>query len=138
MTRSMKFFQKVREIRSKRGILHFQRYAIFETSFLSLYIHRIYRRDEDEHLHSHPWNFITMVLWGAYTALDENMNLTRKGLGSWSWMTRHGYHKIFSIEKSPVTTIFLTYGKKGPWYYLVDGKPMFHETYRSMKNRGEL
>jgi len=129
----VRLFQKVKEIRSRQGALHFERFAVFETSLLSLYIHRIHKADEDAHLHSHPWNFVAMVLSGAYTARDTRGS-RRKGPLSVSWMTRNGFHKIESILDGPVTTIFLAYGKHQPWGYLVDGQTVDSETYRRLKN----
>lgn len=130
----MKLFQKVREIRSRAGVLHFERFAIFETSLLSLYVHRIYQADQDDHLHSHPWNFMTIVLWGVYMALGT-AGRSRKGPLSFSSMTRKGFHKIDSILKGPVTTLFLAYGRRKQWYYLVDGMRVDSDTYRRIKHR---
>lgn len=134
----MRFFTKVKEIRSKLGKLHFQRFAIFETDICAFYIHRIYRHDEDLHLHSHPWNFVSMILWGEYYEKVPSGNYNRKSPGTISHMTREGFHKIAYITKCPVTTLFFTYGKRQPWYYLVDGEKIESEKYRTMKNAGEF
>lgn len=133
----MKFFKMVKEIRSRTGELHFQRYAIFETPILSLYIHKIYKRDEDLHLHNHPWNFITMVLDGGYEELLPN-GKRNKIPGTISWMSRNGYHKINQIIAGPVTTIFLSFGKWMPWGYDVNGNHVESNLYRKMKNDGLL
>ena len=133
----MRLLQKVREIRSRKGELHFQRFAIFETSRVSLYIHRIHKADKDPHLHSHPWNFLTVVLSGSYVARGEEGDSV-KSPGTWSAMNRHGFHKIQTILDGPVTTLFLAYGSRGPWYYDVDGKRIDNVFYREMRQSGEL
>lgn len=130
----MRFFQTAMEIRSRTGVLHFRRFAIFETGFLALYVHTIFEGDKDEHLHSHPWNFLTVVLRGAYMARDQT-SIQRKGPGSVSWMTRAGFHKIASILDGPVTTLFLTIGRPQVWYYLMDGVKVDSDTYRANKRR---
>lgn len=132
----MKFFTKVKEIRSKTGKLHFQRFAIFETDACALYIHRIHRHDEDLHLHSHPWNFISLILWGEYWELVTSGDYRQKNFGTISRMTRNDFHKIAMITKGPVTTLFFTYGEHMPWYYYVNGRMIESEKYRTMKNKG--
>jgi len=126
--------RRVKEIRSRQGVLHFERFAIFQTSIASLYIHRIFKADEDDHLHSHPWNFLTVVLAGAYEALDLD-GRKRKGPLSVSWMPRTGVHKIAAILDGPVTTLFLAFGRRQPWFYWVNGARVDSETYRTNKNR---
>lgn len=130
----MKLFQKVKEIRSREGVLHFERYAIIETSLFALYVHTIHKHDEDKHLHSHPWNFMTIVLSGAYLALAKNGFATIKSPGSFSKMSRHDFHKIGGILNGPVKTLFLAYGKRSPWHYLVDGEKVESSEYRRLKH----
>jgi len=130
----MKFFQTVMEIRSRAGVLHFRRFAIFQFSWIALYIHTIFQPDRDDHLHSHPWNFFTVVLRGSYMALGRR-GREMKEPGSISWMTRAGFHKIEEIIHGPVTTLFLTVGRPQTWYYLVDGVRIDSDTYRKIKKR---
>ncbi len=129
----MKFFQKVKTIQSKSGDVHFERWAIFETSWLSLYIHKIHKEDKDLHLHSHPWNFISIILRGSY--LEETPGkLNVKKFLTISKMRKGNFHKIRSIISGPVYSLFLTYGKKEPWYYLVGVNKIESEEYRRIKN----
>lgn len=134
----MKFLQKVKEIRSKTGELHFQRYAIIETEWFALYVHRIHKEDQDKHLHSHPWNFLSMVLYGGYHELREDGRYKPKKPGTISWMSRNGFHKIAHIDRGPVTTLFFTFGPHQPWYYLVNGAEVESVEYRNLKNSGGL
>lgn len=138
----MKFFQTVKEIRSRHGVLHFTRYAIFQTALLSLYIHKIYKADEDDHLHSHPWNFVGVVLKGTYIAFTDPLGLGRRYISTikdkwcWTWMTRKDFHKIWKICEEPVTTLVLCYGQRKPWYYLVGQNDHVESTeYRRRKNQ---
>lgn len=132
----MKLFQKVKEIRSKEGELYFQRFAIFEIqNFASLYIHKIYKADKDKHLHTHPWNFASVILKGSYVEqTDDAFRL--KSPGTFSFAGRHFFHKIWEIKSGPVISLFFVYGKYKPWYYSL-GKVESAE-YRKLKNENNL
>jgi len=132
----MKLFQQVKEIRSQQGELHFQRYAIIETHKWALYIHRIYKEDKDEHLHSHPWNFMSVILWGAYIEqyAPEYNRMRVKCEGSFSKADRNYFHKIVDILRGPVTTLFFTWGTHQPWHYWVKGEKVESTEYRKQKN----
>lgn len=145
----MIFFKKVIEIRSKSGILHFTRWAIFKCKWFALYIHKISEADKDYHLHSHPWNFISIILKGSYK--EESLIWHRwphyprpakllkpKGVWTVSRMNRQGFHKIHRIIKGPVYSLFFTYGKDMSWFYMVNDTKIEHTIYREMKNKGEL
>lgn len=51
-------------------------------------------------------------------------------------MKRSGFHKIQFIEEGPVTTLFLAYGKRKPWHYLVDGSHVLSDKYRDLRRSG--
>src|SRR4051812_19276202 len=119
----MKILKKVKEIRSKKGELHFERWALLETSLFSVYIHRIHKEDRDIHLHSHPWNFISWVLKGSYDEESVNNVIKTKRFLSFSKADKKYFHKIKQINNGPVYTLFITYGKHQPWYYLTETKP---------------
>ena len=134
----MKLFEKVKEIRSREGVLHFEGYAIVETSIFALYVHTIHKHDEDKHLHSHPWNFLTVVLSGCYLAISQKGYAAIKSPGSFSKMSRYGFHKIGSILNGPVKTLFLAYGRRTPWHFLVNGTKVESSEYRVMKHEGKF
>lgn len=146
----MKLFSKVKEIRSKTGELHFERFAIIETSLFAVYIHRIHKEDKDRHLHSHPWNFFTVTLKGSYVerflGLDlfgesqEDVRVKRPG--SIAFGDRYFYHKIDRIVNGPVTTFFVTWGRPHSWFYFVtDEKGVEYSVesndYRKLKHSTE-
>lgn len=147
----MKLFKKVKEIRSKEGELHFERFAILETNLFSIYIHKINKADEDYHLHSHPWNFKSFIFKGAY--IEESLTVNYKGVTSFEFHTKKPFifssmskfndenyfakkcfHKIKYILNGPVYSLFFAYGKKERWKYFVDGKIWDFEHYRKFKN----
>lgn len=135
----MKILKKVKEIRSKDGELHFERYAILETSFFSIYIHKIHKADKDPFLHSHPWNFFGLILKGSYIESylrEGDRELKTKHPGSISFGGRNYFHSIFAIENGPVTSLFFTFGRKKDWFYKIDKDVKVHYAeYRKNKDK---
>lgn len=127
----MKLFQLVKEIKSRSGELHFRRYAIIETKYFSIYIHRIFKEDKDELLHTHPWNFASIVISGVY-AEQTDWEDRLKTVGSVSCAGRSFCHKILWVGEKPVTTLFVTFGAKRDWFYS-KGK-IHHQEFRAAKH----
>lgn len=126
-------FKKVKEIKSKEGVLHFRRWRILWTPWFTINFHGIYHHDEDEHLHSHPWNFISMVLKGSYTERLESGAKLRYP-GNVEKRTKDVFHKILTLHSKAVYTLNVMWGaEEGSWGYKVDGKYIDHKTYRELK-----
>ena len=68
----------LKEIISKNGKVHFRRWNVLSTPWFSIYIHGIYEEDKEQHLHDHPWDFMSMVLKGSYSEqlLSEDKKTT--------------------------------------------------------------
>lgn len=127
----------VKEIVSKDGELHFRRWRIFESKTMNLYVHKIYKADEDLHLHNHPWNFAVVCLSGSYA--EEVEKDKKRGMvfvRPWTFRmrTKEDFHKIRRMFSECVTTLVLTWGEKTVWGYDVSGKFVDFETYRFQKN----
>ena len=131
----------VKEIKSQAGELHFQRYRIIECRLFALYLHYIAKADEDKHMHSHPWNFYSMILKGGYIEEIDNPRSfdTVKGrfIFSIGYRFYDTYHKVVTLCR-PTWTLVLTSPKKEDytWGYLVDGKHVAFDKYRENKNNG--
>lgn len=132
----------VKEIRSKEGVLHFQRWRFFTSPWLRIYLHKICRSDEDKHLHTHPWNFISFILKGGYNQLFcadldflpsiqifERFNIVH--------MNRYDGHQI-TLSHTPTWTLVFAYGGYKDWGYFTERGYIDHKNYREMKNNGEL
>lgn len=129
----------VREIKSKEGTLHFQRYLIWENRFFNLYLHKIYEPDKDPFIHNHPWNFFGIILSGSYTEERDpifNKNILKKRNPFSILMGGVGYfHKIKTIHE-PVTTLFFTGKKRYPWGYKdIKGLFVLNFLYRQNKDK---
>ena len=133
----MKIFSKVKELRSREGELHFTRFAILESRLFSIYIHRIYHGDKDPYLHTHPWNFFGVVLKGAYWEKywgRKGITSRYKGFLSCGRGNREYLHQISAVEK-PVTTLFITWGRKRPWSFLVDDQLVDSQEFIKNKSK---
>lgn len=47
--------------------LYLRRWYISMKGKTRIFIHHILRSDSDRHLHDHPWDFKSFILWGGYT-----------------------------------------------------------------------
>jgi hypothetical protein len=53
-----------------------------------VYLHKFFRGDEDPHLHTHPWRFTSVILWGGYWEHSFNP--------AWmKWKALRGYGQEF-------------------------------------------
>jgi hypothetical protein len=91
------------------------RYKLFQSKIADLNIHILHRSDEDRELHSHPWNFVTLVLWNGYIEhLPENKSRRIKPFRILyrpaSWV-----HRVEIIENKPAVTLSLMSRKTTDW-----------------------
>lgn len=131
----------VKEIISKQGKVHFRRYRLLETPWLRLYIHQICRSDEDWHLHTHPWNFISFLLKGSYKQecfTKSHFVFTKHNRFDVVKLNRHDAHSI-TLCSDEVWSFFIAYGKRSGWGYILNDQSFIdHESYRTLKNEGKL
>lgn len=95
-----------KEIKSKTGELHFRRYRLFWTPWFALYIHRIYKADEDPYPHSHPWNFISLILNGGYIEELWRQELDQSSIvDRWFWCYKINTFLPFYIGDKLLTLV---------------------------------
>ncbi len=123
----------IKEIKSKSGEIHFRRWRIISLPWFSIYIHGIYKADEDEHLHSHPWNIWTMILWGGYFEKLRGGHHRLRKPGHMAYSKTSDFHKISEMYKIPTYTLAIVGRRKLDWGYMVDKKFVDHKTYRKNK-----
>lgn len=129
-------FFLVKEIKSKEGVLHFRRWRIIETPWFAVYIHGIYKADEDKHLHSHPWNYASFILSGSFS--EETLDGINTLLpGSFVRKKANKFHKIKELHTKKVFTLFFTGRKDHPWGYHTENGFVDHETYRKLKHENK-
>jgi hypothetical protein len=131
-------FKLIKEIKSKDGVLHFRRWRVLSTPWFKICLHAIYKADDDKHLHNHPWNFIGVVLKGAYTERMPGSKLIPRLPGMFAKRTRNQFHKVEDLHSPVVYTLNFMWGFKDEWGYMVNGHFVDHEEYRKRKNNGQI
>ncbi len=135
----------IREIVSKKGEVHFQRYRILQTSLFSIYIHHILKSDEDKHPHNHPFSFLSIILKGGYVErlwnLKNNkyeMDYTASLAGSYIYRNTKQFHHITLVDPT-WTLVFVGKRTNDKWGYLLNNQSILdNESYRILKNTGKL
>ena len=132
----------IREISSKEGIVHFRRYRILETEWFSIYIHNILESDKDIHSHNHPWNFLSIILYGGYEesrSISSCSHFASKLIIKWfTQMNINEFHKIKLLKNSCWTLVFTGKRINPNWGYLTKNGFIGFEEYRNAKNKGTL
>lgn len=138
MTWYMKLFRAlflVKEIKSKQGVLHFERWRILNLWLFSIYVHKIHCSDQDTHQHSHPWIFFSKILAGGYIEQRGGRgNLMTPG--SWTIMKPTEYHRITVLK--PVISFVITGPRIHEWGYMTNSGHVDSVSYRRMKRNGML
>ena len=121
----------IKEIKSKQNILHFRRWRIFSSKYFNIFIHGIYKEDNDSHLHNHPWNLLTIVLYGSYIEELENEVLYKRTFLNFGYRNRNKYHKINTLLSKKVYTLAFTFGERNDdWGYNVNNEHIIFNQYR--------
>ena len=112
-------------------VLYLRRFYLFRSSWIGknfgdLYLHKIYRSDDDKDPHDHPWSFRTFVLKGGYT--DEGWQFTdvdgtgngyRRRKSVWDekvsapatrFRHRKHIHRVLLTDDKPAWTLVFTTG----------------------------
>lgn len=97
-------------------------------------VHQILTKDNDRHLHNHPWSFRSIVLSGWY---DEELLLSdgsvmtkRYARGDTYTRTAADYHRITAISSEPLWTVcFFTDCTKSGWGFLTEHGHVDSHTY---------
>lgn len=130
-------FKKVKEIKSKTGVVHFTRWLIFciPKKNINLFLHRIARADEDKHEHDHPWDFYSIVLRGGYVEQADGLINVRRP-GNYAFKKSTETHKILKMMVIPTWTLVLTCGERRKWGYKTEDGWVDFMTYRTNKRIG--
>lgn len=130
----------VKTITSKEGNLHFKRWRFFACPWLRIYLHKICLPDYDAHMHDHPWNFISLILYGGYVEKYsagpnyENIYHNTNRPGKIIKRKRSDVHKIEKLINNSNWSLVIAWGKYKIWGYRVDSGWIDHKLYRLNKN----
>lgn len=116
LRRLFRFFM----IENAEGDPYMARYKLFRTPWFKVYLHHIFRSDEDLELHDHPWNFVSIVLWNGYWEVCSMSEFPgtpdwpkRIGAGSIVRHRARDAHRLV-LERPAWTLVFVT-GKERVW-----------------------
>jgi hypothetical protein len=100
---------------------------------LSIRIHKILVPDGDRHLHDHPWNARTFILYGTYTE-ERKEGIYLRSSGTTATLKFGEYHRITRVSPQGVYTLFVTGKYRGTWGFLVNGAKIKYRKY--LEDRG--
>lgn len=128
---------RVFEIRSKEGVLHFRRWRAIENRWFRVFLHEIYRPDQDQHRHSHPWSFASLILAGGY--LESTGEGTTRKVLPWTWNVKKAeeFHKIEALLSGRTVSLVFALGPYREWGYSTERGFIEKDRYRDMKRAGE-
>lgn len=98
----------------KDKLPYLRRYHIFKCRWFNIYVHQIFRSDEDRDLHDHPWNFTSIIMLGAY--LEETLDGSR--LYTAGSIVRHqaeDAHRLVIPVNTMTWTFVITGRKRRDW-----------------------
>ena len=80
------------------------------------FCHRVFinvMRKGDDALHDHPWNYVSIILWGGYkeTTIDKDTGkLITKRYGPGSIISRHhtAFHKLEILKSKSISLFFVS------------------------------
>jgi len=114
---------RIMKIYRREGILYLTRFRILDTPWFGLYLHFIYTPDGDRDLHDHPWNFLSLLLWGWYTEvipLDGRHQTIRV---RWiNFKRAEDQHRIHFLSRDMVVSLVIRGARRREWgFYAPEG-----------------
>lgn len=96
------------------------RYTLTHSDTFAVYIHEFHRSDEDEELHSHPFNGTAIILTGSYLedrrVSDNEVRQRVLRPGDVNLITDDTYHKV-TLLTPKVWTIFFRGERRDQWWF---------------------
>lgn len=130
----------VKEIMSRSGTVHFQRYRVLSTPWFQIYLHKISQSDNDTDPHDHPFRFTSIILKGSYReflATSPNWSVKQESIFDFGSIIRRNHtdaHRIELISSCVWSLVFVT-KRTGVWGYQTPDGWFDHKTYRALKNQ---
>jgi len=96
-------------------------------------IHHILTKDNDRHLHDHPWQFRSIILSGWYREErllpSGELQMFKRSAGDTYTCSRGDYHRILEISEDPLYTLCIIGKKESSWGFLVNGQHIDSHEY---------
>jgi hypothetical protein len=126
LMRCLRFFV----ITGSDGSPYLARYHLLNRPWFGIKLHHILRSDEDRHLHDHPWDFVSIILWQGYIEHTET-GAKRIRAGR---IVRHQATDAHRLElQRPAWTLVFTRGVTHEWGFYADDGFMHWRGYLDLK-----
>lgn len=100
----------------KDGDFYMRRYVFYKNKFFSIYFHVIMREDADQELHDHPWNFISIIVYGSYVEQLRYKKIIRRE-GSIAFRRATTAHRIAYLPTRLSYTLIIRGRRIREWYF---------------------
>lgn len=101
-------------------------YVIPRNTWFNIYLHRINLSDDDRALHDHPWQSVSLVLWGGYFEMTP-FETQWYGPGSVIYRSAEYTHRL--IVEKPCWTLFVTGARERTWGFHCPSGFVDHDTF---------
>lgn len=97
----------------------------------SVRVHHICLPDDDQHEHNHPWDARTIILRGYYLEERQSQRPALRPMlaGDTAAINADDFHRVISVSRGGVFTLFFTWQYIADWGFQVDGKTVPWRTY---------
>lgn len=111
------------------GEVYMRRYHLLASRWLSLRVHHIRLPDAGRHLHDHPFDFITTVLFGAYWEAFPDATSVLHRRGCVRFRQAEVAHAITDVPVGGAWTFVVTGPRRREWGFYVDGEWIHEHNY---------
>lgn len=94
---------------------YIERYTIIRIGKLHIRLQRIKRGDITPYLHTHPYSYISVVLWGGY--FDRAHKVRKRTIGSILFRSHKVAHRIEDVLPSTLTLFFTWRSRDNLWTF---------------------
>lgn len=94
---------------------YLQRWYLFRSTRIGLFVHRFIRSDEDRALHDHPWNFLVIPIWRGY--IEHNQRGQRRvwPIIGMRYRTAEYQHRVELVNEKAAWSIFIRFPYRRTW-----------------------
>lgn len=115
--------------------LYLRRWFIVRAFGRKICVHKIVRPDGDRCRHDHPWNFVTLVLFGGYVEeLRDGKSHEAKPFRLYKRSCSHS-HRITSLPRSEAWTMVFMGRDQREWGFFTKLGWMAHQKFLSDPNK---
>ena len=90
-------------------------HVIPRNRWMNIYLHEFHRSDDDRALHDHPWDFVSLVLYGSYIEMGLRKTRPRR---TWSVGLRIAEHLHRVVVAGVCRTLVITGPTRREWGFV--------------------